>query len=86
VQENVDLQILQICIFVEENADPQIRGLGLGLRLVLGIGSGSGLGIGLWLSLRGNADLRIRIFWRSLLGDIFRENSRKLITPTRYLP
>jgi len=31
VQENADLQILQIRIFVQENADPQIRGLGLGL-------------------------------------------------------
>jgi len=34
VQENADLQILQVCIFVQENADPQIRELGfrLGLR------------------------------------------------------
>ena len=30
VQENADLQI---CISVQENADPQMRGLGLGLGL-----------------------------------------------------
>jgi len=37
------MRICGSCRFVQENADPQIRGLGLGLRLGLGLGLRLGL-------------------------------------------